>query len=378
MTVTVGIDKNYTLAPGTNDVSSRSAIIHGYGTTALEFTWSAALDTLKTDTVNISADLTGAAASTPTASLTASLARVLQSASHVDTATGTREINQGISSTLASQVGQLLVAGGYSQTDAAQASASLIEQLSSTSSGRNVVSLSLASQNQTIGGYSTAVGGGTEVSAYDIQSTSALSISFDLGSGDLSVKLDRHEVAATQIQWSSATASDVSIKMTQPELEAVGFTPIGTSSNATGSPVREDATTTGNGVEGTGGSNVSGPDAISSLASMMDAASAPKLAAGSTVSVGSIPAGPSLAPATTVSAKQASAEAAVAMLRNIVAQLRAASQDSTSASRDPVKISITQQLGTVVIDQNGDRSLLYTQPSGSPAIVGMAGLKVDA
>ena len=192
---------------------------------------------------NLSTDLGGATPTTPAAALTSSLAQLLKGASHVDAATGTREINQGIGDTLAKQVGQLPAQSGFSQPDAAKASASLVQQFATASPGSNVLAFSLSSQSQSAGGYTASVGGGKEVSAYSVQSTATLNVAFDLGSGDLSVKLDQHKVAATRVEWSAAKATNMSIALSQPELEAIGFTPIGTSSNSTGSPVQESVTT---------------------------------------------------------------------------------------------------------------------------------------
>ena len=147
MSVTAYVDESYKVALGTTNVDRQAVTLHGLGATAVVANWGISSDTATSDTVNLSADLTGVVARTPTASLTASLAQLLQGASHVDQATGEREINQGIGDTLASQVGQLLVGSGFSQADATKASASLVKQFASASSGTNVIALSLSSQS---------------------------------------------------------------------------------------------------------------------------------------------------------------------------------------------------------------------------------------
>ena len=211
MSVTAYVDESYKVALGTTNVDRQAVTLHGLGATAVVANWGISSDTTTSDTINLSADLTGVAARTPTASLTSSLAQLLQGASHVDQATGAREINQGIGDTLESQVGQLLVGSGFSQADAAKASASLVKQFASASSGTNVIALSLSSQRQNAGSYTAAIAGGKEASAYSVQSKATLNLAFDIGTGDLSVNLNQHKVAATRIEWSSATASNVSI-----------------------------------------------------------------------------------------------------------------------------------------------------------------------
>ena len=378
MSVTAGIGKSYTVVPGTADVAREAATVKGEGATVVVASWGLTSDTLKTDKVNLSADLSTAVPNTSAARLTSSLAQLLKGASHVDPATGDREINQGISDTLASQVGQLLVGSGFSQADAAKASASLVQQFASASSGTSVVALSLSRQSQNVGTYTTSVAGGQEVSAYSVQSTSNLDIAFTPGSGDLSIKLDQHKVAATRIEWSSATATDVSISLTQPELEAIGFDPTGTNRNTTGSPVQETATTSSQGTESVGSSDVSGPNALSSYLDFENGWNATPPSSTRPVAGGSTTAANPAISTPSLSAKQTAAEAAVLALKKIIADARSAFVGQGQPVSASGSLSITQQIGAAVTDQSGSKSLVYTRPTGEAAVVSLPSLSVRA
>ncbi len=338
-------------------------------------------DKLTSDTVNLSADLSSTAASTPTARLTSSLAQILKQASHVDPATGAREINQGIGDTLASQVGQLLAGAGFSQADATKASASLVQQFASASSGKNVLALSLANQSQSAGGYTASVAGGQEVSAYSVQSTTTLNMAFDLGSGDLSVKLDQHKVAATRIEWSSSTASDVSIALTQPELEAIDYTPDGVKSNATGSPVQESEVTTTkyDSKNEIGSSNVSGPNALKDyrdLESKVDASLPPNT--GVITPITDDTKNSSATPLNKNASTESSGEAVILALKKIVEQAKATFSAENQSANHSVNLSITQKVGNVGTNQDGGKFFLYSRSTGDNATFNLPSVHVEA
>jgi len=381
VSVSAGVDYNFTASSATSGLDRRAATLHGTGATAVVAVWGLSSDKLTSDTVDLSADLTSAAASTPTAKLTSSLAQLIKGASYIDPTTGAREINQGISDTLASQVGHLLVGSGFSQADATKASASLVQQFASASSGTNILALSLANQNQTTGNYTASVAGGQEVSAWSVQSTTTLNVAFDLGSGNLSVKLDQHKVAATRIEWFSSTASNVSIALTQSELEAISFTPDSATSNPTGSPVRESevATTQNDPHSFVGSGNIIGPNGFSSflrLEGKVNTPSSPQERSATPTgnSGGNIPTSPS----SSSPAAQSPAEIAILALKKLVEQVRSAypAQDR-SASRS-VNLTITQQIGAAGTDQSGSKFLFYNRPIGSVAIIGVPGVRIQA
>ena len=381
MSVSASLDSHFTASSATSGLDRRAATLQGKGATVVVANLAHNSDKLTSDTVNLSADLSSTAASTPTARLTSSLAQILKQASHVDPATGAREINQGIGDTLASQVGQLLAGAGFSQADATKASASLVQQFASASSGKNVLALSLANQSQSAGGYTASVAGGQEVSAYSVQSTTTLNMAFDLGSGDLSVKLDQHKVAATKIEWSSSTASDVSIALTQPELEAIDFTPDGVKSNATGSPVQESEVTTtqydsGNDI---GSSNVSGPNALKDYLdseSKINASLPPNT--GVVTPITDDTKNSFATPLNKNAVTKSSGEAAILALKKIVEQARATFSTENQSANHSVNLSITQKIGNVGTNQDGGKFFLYSRSTGDNAAFNLPGVHVEA
>ena len=373
MSVSAGADYSYSLIAGTSTVDQRSATLRGKGATVVVANWGQTSDTRTEDSVNLISNLSQISANTPTAKLTTALAKLLQESSHVDAETGSREINQGISDTLASEVGKLLVGSGFSKSDAANASSSLVKQFTSSTSGSNVLALSLSSQNKNVGSYKTSVDGGTEASAYSVQSTSTLNLTFNTGTGDLSLKLDQHKVAATRIEWSSATATDVTISLSQPELEAINFAPLGTFQNDTGSPVKESQTITSQGAPGMGigSSNVSGPNALSKYRDFENEVSSATGTASLAQTTVSTQAGTSLSG---IQKTKSSAELAVISLKKMVADAKLASTQQNQT----VGFSITQKLGTAVSDTKGGRFLLYGRPNGGTGSIGLTGIRVQA
>ena len=373
MSVSAGADYSYSLIAGTSTVDQRSATLRGKGATVVVANWGQTSDTRTEDSVSLTSNLSQTTASTPTSKLTTALAKLLQASSHVDTETGAREINQGIGDTLASEVGKLLVGSGFSKSDAANASSSLVKQFTSSTSGSNVLALSMSSQNQNVGSYKTSVDGGTEASAYSVQSTSTLNLTFNTETGDLSLKLDQHKVAATRIEWSSATATDVSISLSQPELEAIDFAPIGTFQNDTGSSVKESQTTTSQGAPrmGIGSSNVSGPGALSKYFDFQNEVSS----ATDTTSLAQTPVGTQAGTSLSESQKnKSSAELALTLLKKIVADAKLASTQQNQT----VGFSITQKIGTAVSDTKGDKFFLYGRPDGGTGSIGLTGVNVQA
>ena len=379
MSASVGVDYHFTASSATSGLDRRAATLHAKNATAVAARWNSSTDTLTSDSVNVGADLGTTAPGTPTAKLTSSLAQLLKGASHVDPATGAREINQGIGDTLASQVGQLLTGGGFSQEDAAKASTSLVQQLSSASPGAGILALSLSNQNQTTGHYTASVAGGQKASTWSIQSTTTLNVAFDLASGDLSVKLDQHKAAATQIEWSSSTASNVSIELTEPELEAITFAEDGTTGNATGSPVQESQTTTVRSIPDAPGSfvgvgNVPGPDGLKQLLALVDGASASSSShAGSTTlaggNLGNVPA--------SLSNHQSPGETAVSVLKKIVEKAKLANAEQGQPTTRSVKISIAQQVGIAGASQAGGKFFLYNRPAGDMGLINIPGVSVQ-
>lgn len=383
MSASVGVDYNFTASSATSGLDRRAATLHAKNATAIAASWNHSSDVLTSDTVNLSADLSAAVPSTATAKLTSSLAQLLKGASHVDPVTGAREINQGINDTLAGQVGQLLVGSGFSQADAAKASSSLVRQLSSASPGAGLLALSLTDQNQTAGHYIASVAGGQKASAWNIQSTTTLNIAFNLGSGDLSVELDQHKAAATRIEWSSSTASDVSITLTQPELEAITFTPEGTTSNATGSPVQENETTTirsnpnaPSSFVGVG--NVPGRDGLQQLLALVGETSAsPSSQAGSTTLSSGNSGNLLTSLSNSSSTHQSAAETAVLVLRKIVEEAKLANAEQNQPATRSIKISIAQQVGIAGADQAGGKFFLYNRPAGGTGLINIPGVSVQ-
>ena len=86
---------------------------------------------------------------------------------------------------------------------------------------------------------------------------------------------------------------------------------------------------------------------------------------------------PGTAPAAGSSA-QSSDESVIDTLKKIVAEARTAFAGQGTASRYSVDLSVQQQVGAILTDQSGSKSLLYTRPTGDTAIMDMPGVSVKA
>ena len=140
----LGVDSRFSQSsPGTG----WTVTLHAQDVTAVAADSASDIDTASTDTVNLSSDLSGVTEGTASTQLTASLAKLLQSATSVDPATGAREINAGVGQALGAQLGQLFTQSGFSQTEADAASQSLVEQFSAPSQGSGGIAVSLASSS---------------------------------------------------------------------------------------------------------------------------------------------------------------------------------------------------------------------------------------
>ena len=382
----VGVDSHFTQSSPGAGLDQKAATLHAQGVTALSADWSSDIDTASTDTVNLSSDLSGVTGGTTSTKLTASLAKILQSATSVDPATGTREINANVGQALGTQLGQWLAQSGFSQADAVAASQSLLNQLGSTSQSSSPIAVSITGSAKTAGNYTGALSGGQENSTWSAQSTTALSISFDASSGNLSVKLDQHQISATSITWGSATLGSVSIALTQSELQPLSYAPAGTTTNSIGSPIRESLTTTYGADPASSGiaaSNVEAPtQGLSSkggaeLASLDDLLAWQRsLLPAASADIASLPSygnvGGAGAPPRTESAAKENAQQAVTVLQGVLKQLR----DATT--RSSVSLKATTNVGTLISSGDGTKSLTYTRPSGGLGLFNLPSVKVNA
>jgi hypothetical protein len=366
--------------------------LHATGDTAVSALLSSDIDTASTDTVNLSSDVSGLTGGTAATQFTASLTKILQAATSVDPATGLREINAGVGQALGSQLGQLLTQSGFSQADAEAASNSLVSQLASPTQSSNGIAISLAGSAKTAGSYVGALSGGVEVSTWSTQSTTALSISFDPSSGNLTVKLDDHQLSAASIGWGSAAPGSVSIALTPEELPAWG-TESGTTTSSIGSPIQETLTTTDgpppsftdlaqsdvdSPTSGTGTNNQAlvNLDALQSIQATLPGIIAANAASSSNLSASGGTATPdSIGIAPVSPPKTASNTAAQQALTTLQAVLKKLQASNTASS---VSLNASTTIGTLISNSNGTKSLTYTRPSGDAGIVNLPGVNVNA
>lgn len=384
-----GVDYHFTQSSPGAGLDRKAATLHAQGVTALSFANSSNIDTVSTDTVNLSSDLSAVTGGTTSTKLTSSLAKILQSATSVDSATGSREISAGVGQALGTQLGKLLTQSGFSQADANAASKSLVDQLSSASKSSNGIAVSLTSSANTAGSYTGALSGGQENSTWSAQSTTSLSISFDPTRGNLSVKLDQHQISASSITWGSATQGDVSIALTQAELQPISFTPVGTTTSAIGSAIQDTQTTVyGNSPTPNefGASNVEGdlspaqgtssngrPElaALNDLLALQNSLSqATSTDIASTTSIGK-PGDAEIA-STSASTGNKAAQQATDVLKAILKQMHAA---TTSSS---VSLTGTTNVGVFISNSDRTKLLTYIRPSGDQGLVNLPSINVNA